>query len=123
MRVTADVSILVNERRLYAEVDFPIVELAAALSQWCDSSDGYQPDFEFDSMSTPEPGWVWIRRADSGWRVGSSYQNYAELTEFTSDTICLAVSKLVERLVSVGLDSLGLDLAIWISGTGSPGQR
>jgi hypothetical protein len=73
--VTGTLEIVADGRSVYVEEEFPIVELAADLWRWVTAGLPVGRDFEFDSMSTPEPGWVWIRRADSGWRVGSLHQD------------------------------------------------
>ena len=114
VRVTADLAVVVDGRVVYSEVDFPVVELAAALVRWCELPAGGRVDFEFDSMSTPEPGWVWIRREGSGWRVGSLHEEYPAMLESTADQICEAVRRLAVRLVATGRGSLGVDLSEWV---------
>lgn len=121
--VTADLSILVDGRVVYSEEDFPVIELASALLDWCRSPSDRRVDFEFDSMSTPERGWVWIRLAGPGWRVGSLHQEYPAMTEFRADEICAAANAFAARLVAGGLERLGVDLATWLSGKGSTGER
>lgn len=114
VRVTADLSIVVEDRVVYSEVDFPVVELAVALVRWCELPGCGRVDFEFDSMSTPEPGWVWIRREGAGWRVGSLHEEYPEMLEFTTDQVRDAVHRFAVRLVATGRDSLGVDLSAWV---------
>lgn len=115
VRVTARFALVVGGRVVYSEAEFPVVELAAALFRWCELPAYARIDFEFDSMSTPEPGWVWIRREGQAWRVGSLHQEYPEMREFTTDQIQHAVRRFVERLVAVGRDLIGADLSSWIS--------
>lgn len=114
VRVTADIAIVVDGGVVYSEVDFPVVELAAALVRWCELPACGRVDFEFDSMSTPEPGWVWIRREDTGWRVGSLHEEYPEMLEFTTNQVRDAVRRFAARLVATGRDSLGVDLLAWV---------
>lgn len=59
---------------IFTEEEFPCLELARALGGWSSARDAPLPDFEFDSMSYPEPGLVWIRRDTvdtEWWRIGS----------------------------------------------------
>ena len=73
--VTADFELVTDRGLIYSEPDFPVVELAAELTDWLDEGVMQGQDFEFDSMETPEPGWIWIRQTDDGWRVGSINQH------------------------------------------------
>ena len=114
VRVTADLAIVVDGRVVYSEVDFPVVELAAALVQWCELPACGRADFEFDSMSTPEPGWVWIRREGAGWRVGSMHEEYPEMLEFTTDQTCETVCRFAAELVAAGRASLGVDFSLLV---------
>lgn len=114
VRVTADLAVVVDGRVVYSEADFPVVELAAALVRWCGLPACGRVDFEFDSMSTPKPGWVWIRREGCGWRVGSLHEEYPEMLEFTTEQISEAVRRFTTQLVATGRDSLGVDLSVWV---------
>lgn len=78
--VTGRFEITADGTTVYAEDDFPVVELAAELGDWLRSGLGARRDFEFDSMSMAEAGWVWIRHTGSGWRVGSLHQEQPDLT-------------------------------------------
>ena len=96
--VEANFSIMVDDRLVYQEVSFPVVELAVALHQWLAHRGPDNPDFEFESMSAEEPGLVWIRWAGSGWRVGSIDQEQPELTVFDQDEIHASVEALTKHL-------------------------
>ncbi|HZD22402.1 MAG TPA: hypothetical protein VE569_03225 [Acidimicrobiia bacterium] len=74
-----------------------MVELAAELSAWLEAAAMQEQDFEFDSMETPEPGWIWIRRAD-GWRVGSIHQNKADLEARDLNEVRAAIAAFLSRL-------------------------
>lgn len=83
---------------LYSEEDFPIVELAVALSDWLGRGIDAGEDFEFDSMSTPEPGWVWVRWTRPGWRVGSLHQVRSDPVVRDTSEIRQAVESFIERV-------------------------
>lgn len=70
--VEADFTIRSDNAVVYSEQFVPVVELASHLVAWLRRASG--DDFEWDSMSTPETGWVWIRAVPGGWRVGSIHQ-------------------------------------------------
>lgn len=94
---------------------FPVVELAAPLRGWLTSSDGDdRDDFEWDSMTTPEQGWVWIRRAADGWRVGSIHQDRAVVDVWSSDQIASAVDAFCTEIIARGHADLNVDLSQWI---------
>jgi hypothetical protein len=108
IRITADLEILDDRRIVYSEPDFPVVELVAALVHWSMEPD--PQDFEFDSMSTPEPGWVWVRRSEVGWRVGSTPQEGEASRDVAHSELVAAVSEFRSRLVSSAKDVLGINL-------------
>jgi hypothetical protein len=57
---------------IITEDEFPCVELGRALRDWRSPSALPEREFEFDSMSYPEPGLIWIRRDAAGrdaWRA------------------------------------------------------
>jgi hypothetical protein len=96
--VTASLSIRVDERIVYQEVMFPIVELRVALERWTrGGSDA--PDFEFVSMESDEVGLVWVRHQSSGrWRVGSIDQDVPALEEFDWDEVMAAVDQYIAKV-------------------------
>lgn len=99
--VTATFEIVADDQSLYEEDDFPVAELAAALLRWLrDAHEARNADdFEFDSMSTPEPGWVWIRQTEGYWRVGSLHQEFPLMTEFSLGEIRMAVEAFTSSLI------------------------
>jgi len=89
---------------VFAEDEFPCLELARALRSWCSSADVPPFDFEFDSMSYPEPGLIWIRRDavnDDEWRVGSVAEPTAKSELASWAEVLQAVDDLAERIVVV----------------------
>lgn len=114
VRAGADFEIVVGERVLYFEIDFPVIELAAALAHWSDVAAPLDADFEFDSMSAPEPGWVQIRRESAGWRLGSLHQEYPEMGVFTTDEVESAVRRFTRSLARASREQLNLDLKEWV---------
>ncbi|MFF7280634.1 hypothetical protein [Streptomyces griseorubiginosus] len=71
--IEADLRVVDGDRVIYAEVLFPVAELAAELSRWLGASPTRSADFELDSMSFAEKGAVRIVRGDEGWRFGSVF--------------------------------------------------
>ena len=116
VRTTAEFELSIDDEPLYEEPDFPVVELAAALVGWLRSPPATRPDFEFDSMSTPEPGWVWIRRATDGWTVGSLHQSRPSFTVCSDEEVDAAIEAFVGELVSSACYQLGVDLKWLVRG-------
>lgn len=87
----ADFRIVTTRGTLYEEPSFPILELAQDLLKWLHDGFVTHTSFEWDSMQTPEPGWVWIRREGDGWRVGSINQEFPDITLWRSAEIERAI--------------------------------
>lgn len=114
IRTTADFELRLDGELLYGEADFPVIELAAALARWADLPAGSRPDFEFDSMSTPEPGWVWLRRVRDGWRVGSINQRRSILVAWSESEVQAEIEAFTTRVVGCARTSLEIDVGQWI---------
>ncbi|WP_354697217.1 hypothetical protein DSM112329_02844 [Paraconexibacter sp. AEG42_29] len=70
--VQADFRVVDNDRCVFEELAFPVVELARALLQWV--NDPQRVDFEFDSMSFEERGAVRVRSSARGWILGTVFE-------------------------------------------------
>lgn len=116
IRTTADFELRVDGELIYGEPDFPVVELAGALTAWARRPAASRPDFEFDSMSTPEPGWVWLRRERGGWRVGSINQLRSSLEVWSESEVESAIRAFTVHLVECARTGLGIDVGKWIPG-------
>ncbi len=119
IRTSADFEINIDGETLYDEPDFPVIELAASLANWAGRDAINRPDFDFDSMSTPDTGWVWLRRAAGGWRVGSIHQRHASLTVWSESEIQHAVSEFSSRIVRCVATCLKTDVLRWIPELGA----
>jgi hypothetical protein len=98
-RLVAIFCLSAGEDTVYQEDGFPFLELSTQMMRWVKQSViAPRPfDFEFNSMSFPETGVVWIRQQDDGWRVGSMYQNKMSLTIFDDERISGAISKFYQE--------------------------
>jgi hypothetical protein len=112
--LVADFSITIGDRLLYREVDFPVVELAAGLLRWLEQRPEPGDDFEWESMETEEPGWVWVRSVGDGWRIGSIHQEYPELRSFSMTELQWAITDFVSRLSATALEEQRVDLAPYL---------
>jgi hypothetical protein len=117
--VTARFEITADGTAVYSEDEFPVIELAAELGDWLRSGLDASRDFEFDSMSTPEAGWVWIRHTGSGWRVGSLHQDRPDTTVRGDSEIRTAVERFIEAVKESAVGDLGLDVTPFVEG-GAP---
>lgn len=107
--VVASLTISVDDRQVYREVLFPVIELRLALARWLVS--GSIEDFEFESMESDEIGLVWLRRQPSGgWRVGSVHQDRPEVAELTLSDVASAVQQLSDLVDGWVADNLGLSV-------------
>ncbi|MHB8289712.1 MAG: DUF7878 domain-containing protein [Acidimicrobiales bacterium] len=108
--IIATFEIQVGDRLLYSEVMFPIVELCVALKRWMAEAMTIREPFEFQSMESEEPGLVWIRPQDGGWRIGAVDQEYLEMATWSDDQIVAVAGKYIDDVRGWLLDALGVDL-------------
>lgn len=107
--ITADIQLSDDDGLIYEEVDFPVIELALHLSEWLRNGEPNGLDFEFDSMETPETGWIWIRRYNTGWRLGSIHQERPAITVHSSNDMATGLNEFIARLRRAVHDKFGLD--------------
>jgi hypothetical protein len=69
--IVGEFSIKTDQRVVYMESEFCVVEFAAHAVRWLKASGGPRPDFVYDSMESDESGLVWIRQVRGGWYAGS----------------------------------------------------
>jgi hypothetical protein len=97
--VVATFEIMVGERILYHEEEFPIVELRVQLVRWIDDGFISGVDFTLDSMESDEPGMVWFRKdAEGGWRAGSLFQEYIEVAVWSNSDVLNSVTRFVTEV-------------------------
>jgi hypothetical protein len=114
--VVADLSIVVEERRLLHEEMFPIVELAASFRRWLDDLDrGSVRDFSYESMESAEGPLIQFLRQDAGWRVRSPLQEFEEIRSFTTDEVRDAALQFVEDVQRAAAVQLNLEVGRWIT--------
>jgi hypothetical protein len=114
--VTGRFEITADGTTVYAEDYFPVIELAAELGDWLRSGFQARRDFEFDSMSTPEAGWVWIRHTESGWRVGSLHQERPDVAVRGDSEIHTAVETFIALVKECAARDLGADVTPYVEG-------
>ena len=71
--IEADFVISDDDVVVWSEDEFPVAELARALSFWLDLPEGVRGWFTFDSMAYDVPGAVRIVAREEDWRVGSVF--------------------------------------------------
>lgn len=94
---------------IVSEDEFPCVELGRALRDWRSCSPLPERDFEFDSMSYPEPGLIWIRRdaADpDAWRVGSVLEPTTSSEPTSWIGVRQAIDNFAKRVVALAPEAL-----------------
>jgi hypothetical protein len=109
VRVDADLEVLDDDRLLWSEPGFPVVELARALRAWIEERG--TSDFAFDSMSFEEVGALTIRSEGEGWVFGSVFQPTTESRPVSFAEVERCTRAFVDR-VAADLVSCGLDPAL-----------
>jgi hypothetical protein len=97
--IVGDFVIRVNDKILYKEVGFCLVEFAVQISRWL-KKDQLNKDFIYVTAESEEIGIVWIKYCENKWRVGSVHQEYEELSLFESEEIRRALQKYIEDLIN-----------------------
>lgn len=98
LRIVADFSMWSDNRLLYEEPEFCVVEFAQQLDDWLKEPDA--PDFEYDAIDAEEPGLVWFRFEKDGWRVGSLFQEQPEMREHSRESLKSAAMEFMAQLDS-----------------------
>lgn len=112
--VEATLELIVEDRVIYTEPMFPIVELRQALSAWLLNP---SEDFEFISMESDESGLIWIRRQPSGlWRVGSIHQDDIAPQELDTPQVLDGCSDFVARVDGWVRSELGVEVSDILGG-------
>jgi len=89
----------VDGRTLYMEEGLPIVELQDQLARWSVDGIAGSEDFAYDSLEAEEPGLLWFRHdVEGGWRVGSLFQDYIEMTVWSDAEVREVVTRFVENV-------------------------
>jgi hypothetical protein len=97
--VESDFTILVDGKPLYSESGFVTIELANDLAAWMALPSHSRPDFEFESLSTDEIGWVWIRRRNDCWQIGSIRQNFFGPDDLSNVDLEAAITDFIQKLI------------------------
>jgi hypothetical protein len=87
-----------------------VVELAAALTEWIRRPLAPERPFVFDSMSTPEPGWVWIRSDENGWFIGSTRSRVIDNHRISDQELLGAIHSFIDVIHRVVAEQLRLDI-------------
>ncbi len=106
--VEGTLRLAVDDRLIYSEPMFPVVELRDALASWLR---GVDTDFEFVSVESDEPGLVWFRQQPSGrWRAGSIHQDDIAVVELDRSEVELGCHRFIESVDRWVRDNLGMDV-------------
>ena len=104
--VAGDLELFDDDRLVWSEPGFPVVELARALAAWIELHGS--GDFALDSMSYEEVGALTIRNVGDGWVFGSVFEPATESTPvpFAEVERCTRafVHQVAADLVACGLD-------------------
>lgn len=111
--IEADLRIADGGSEIYAEVLFPVAELAAELTRWRKRGADQRAEFNFDSMSFAEKGSVRIRPDGEGWRIGSVFSPKAWSRVLDDEELAAELSGFIQRvkadLATAGIDARRID--------------
>lgn len=115
IRITGTFRIRSNSRVVYEEEAFPVLELAADLLDWERRDLPQNLDFEFDSMSTPESGWVWLRKeGEEGFRIGSIHQISPDMSVHKVSEVRQAIRTFLESFMKAAILQLRMDISRYL---------
>jgi len=97
--VQADFAIVVNDRVLFRDEYFNVLEFLLAIVQWLRTGVEKGEDFEFASMDCEDAGLVFVQRRPGGWRIGSIHEETADENSHPLDDIRDSVRCLIDRVL------------------------
>jgi hypothetical protein len=109
VRVDGDLEVLDDDRLVWSEPGFPVVELARALQAWIEQHG--TSDFAFDSMSFEEIGALTITDVGEGWVFGSVFEPTTESRPVPFAEVERCTRAFVDH-VAADLEACGLDPAL-----------
>lgn len=98
LAVTGDFSVRVGDKMLYFEQELPLVEFAVQAARWLRRGPRVEDDFIYESMEAQEPGLIWVRHSERGWKIGAIHQSYEERSQFSWEEIADALATYVQTL-------------------------
>lgn len=109
--IVAEFSIVIDERHLYYEEEFPVVEFAAQLHEWLRKlGEGQKQDFVYQSMESEESCLIKFSRAPDGWHLGSPLQRYHEPGAFDCHDVIERSREFIRLLASEIKTRLTIDI-------------
>lgn len=78
---------------------------------WLKRVNETQEGFVYISQESEEPGLFWIKKAGGGWRIGSVYQEYEEVSISDLESLVAALSAYFNRLRTFVAEAFGTDIA------------
>jgi hypothetical protein len=110
VNMEADIEVVDQDRIIYRELSFPVVELARELAAWMarEGADKDVADFIFSSMSFDVDGVIEITRFPSGWVIGSVFTPEVRSAPMSWGDLSNALNRFVGRVRS-DVHRLGFD--------------
>jgi hypothetical protein len=100
---------------IFAEAEFPVVELAGDLHAWMRTDEHDRDEYAFGDSGFPEAGAVRIARAGGGWRIGSLFEPNSWSSALTTRQLDHAITVFVTEVIEACRAQLGIDVAELIS--------
>lgn len=103
LRIVANLEVWAKVTLVYKEIDFTVVELAYALSQWLKDT---SRDFEFKSMEHECPALIYFRKSGNWWNVGTEANTATNASHIEAPALVEAATDFISK-VQLGCRAIG----------------
>ena len=107
LNVVADFRLVVGNRILFSEANFPIIELAKQLDRWLASVAQSPSAFVYSSLESNVAGIIRIAPGVQGWHISSAFAEFADSTPFSLAEIVAAARSYVTEVEQSVLSEYG----------------
>ncbi len=113
LRIVGDFEIEIEERSVFFEPEFPVVEFWLQLKRWLQRIDesGFASDFEYRSMESEHEPLVWFRKGPTGWTLGAFEPESREVHVLSLDELVAPSRDLIEGINRAVRDQCDVDLS------------
>jgi len=108
LRIVADFAIVYDQREIYHEQEFCVVELAYQLRRWLAKEGLFASPFQYESMEAEETPLLWFRLGAHGWVLGTLHRTLVDHLQL--EDLKQASESFVAELLAEVPRQLGLDV-------------
>ena len=107
LNVVADFKLVVGQRIIFSEANFPIIELAIQLDRWLGSVTESHTEFVYTSLESGIIGIIRVAPGVEGWHVGSVFAEFADSTPFPLEEVVTAARSYITAVEEAVLAEYG----------------